>query len=96
MRPSGADIAETAEMLYQYERPYRFDSTKIASAFGLGPTPYAEGIRQTVAWMRQRADSIASAVRTRKWRGELKQPHGGRVRGSAPGLRERLIVPLRS
>jgi nucleoside-diphosphate-sugar epimerase len=49
-----SDVAETAEMLYQYELPYRFDSTKIARAFGLHPTPYAEGIRQTVAWLRQR------------------------------------------
>jgi nucleoside-diphosphate-sugar epimerase len=61
-----SDIAETAEMLYQYERPYRFDSTKIARAFDLGPTPYAEGIRRTVAWIRQRAGSIATAVPSQK------------------------------
>ncbi len=30
---------ESVEMLYQYDRPYVFDSTKIAERFGLEPTP---------------------------------------------------------
>jgi hypothetical protein len=47
-----SDISESREMLYQYEREYRFDSTKITRAFGIRPTPYREGIRQTVAWRR--------------------------------------------
>lgn len=41
-------VGELREMLYQYEFPYRFDSTKFARAFGFTGTPYAEGIR-TVA-----------------------------------------------
>jgi nucleoside-diphosphate-sugar epimerase len=49
-----ADISETAEMLYQYEREYRFDSTKITRAFGIEPTPYPEGIRETVSWLKGR------------------------------------------
>lgn len=49
-----SDVAETVEMLYQYEREYRFDSTKITSAFGITPTPYPEGIRETVAWLKGR------------------------------------------
>ena len=48
-----ADISETVEMLYQYEREYRFDSSKITRVFGITPTPYPEGIRQTIAWLRQ-------------------------------------------
>ena len=32
--------------------PYRFDSTKITRAFGISPTPYPEGIRETVAWLK--------------------------------------------
>lgn len=43
------DARESVEMLYQYEFPYVFDSTKFNTAFGFTPTSYAEGIRQTVA-----------------------------------------------
>jgi nucleoside-diphosphate-sugar epimerase len=49
-----SDISETVEMLYQYEREYRFDSTKITRAFGITPTPYSEGIREAVAWLKRR------------------------------------------
>lgn len=49
-----SDVAETVEMLYQYKREYRFDSTKITRAFGITPTPYPEGIRETVAWLKGR------------------------------------------
>ncbi len=49
-----ADVAEIVEMLYQNDRPYVFDSSKITRAFGITPTPYAEGIRQTVAWLKSR------------------------------------------
>lgn len=44
-----ADARESVEMLYQYERPYVFDSTKFNTAFGFTPTAYAEGIRRSVA-----------------------------------------------
>lgn len=47
------DARESVEMLYQYEQPYIFDSTKFNTAFGFTPTPYAEGIRQTVAAARK-------------------------------------------
>lgn len=47
------DIRETVEMLYQAERRYVFDSTKIRRAFGITPTPYREGIRETVAWLKR-------------------------------------------
>jgi nucleoside-diphosphate-sugar epimerase len=38
-------VGELNEMLYQYDSPYLFDSTKFARAFGFAGTPYAEGIR---------------------------------------------------
>jgi nucleoside-diphosphate-sugar epimerase len=47
-----SDVAETVEMLYQSEIEYRFDSTKITRVFGITPTPYPEGIRKTVAWLK--------------------------------------------
>jgi len=47
-----SNVSETVEMLYQYEREYRFESTKITRAFGIVPTSYPEGIRQTIAWLK--------------------------------------------
>lgn len=41
-------MRETHEMLYQYDRPYVFDSSKFEQAFHFTPTPYEEGIRQIV------------------------------------------------
>jgi nucleoside-diphosphate-sugar epimerase len=43
------DIRELYEMLYQYDAEYLFDSSKYSKAFGHESTPYAEGIRHTVA-----------------------------------------------
>ena len=40
-------IREIYEMLYQNDSEYLFDSTKFAQAFGVEPTTYEEGIRQT-------------------------------------------------
>jgi nucleoside-diphosphate-sugar epimerase len=44
-----SDVRASYEMLYQSESAYVFDSSKFASAFGVAPTPYAEGIRATAA-----------------------------------------------
>lgn len=41
-------LRENDEMMYQFEHDYRFDSGKIASAFGLRATPYREGISETL------------------------------------------------
>ena len=46
-------IGEIYEMLYQNDSPYIFDSSKYARAFGLGGTPYAEGIRACAAFYKQ-------------------------------------------
>jgi hypothetical protein len=37
-------LRENEEMMYQFEHDYRFDSSKIESAFGLQATPYRQGI----------------------------------------------------
>ncbi|MEP7258446.1 MAG: NAD-dependent epimerase/dehydratase family protein [Flavitalea sp.] len=39
-------IGETAELYYQYQYDYVFDSSKFEKAFQMPPTAYAEGIRQ--------------------------------------------------
>ena len=41
-------VRELYEMLYQYDSPYRFDSSRFAHEFGFGGTPYDEGIRTAV------------------------------------------------
>jgi nucleoside-diphosphate-sugar epimerase len=41
------DVRESHEMLYQYESPYVFDSTKFRQAFDFEATSYREGIGQT-------------------------------------------------
>jgi len=42
-------VGELYEMLYQYDSPYFFDSSKFAREFAFVGTPYAEGIRATAA-----------------------------------------------
>jgi nucleoside-diphosphate-sugar epimerase len=39
---------ELVEMLYQYDRDYVFDSSKFEKKFDFKPTPYREGIKQTI------------------------------------------------
>jgi nucleoside-diphosphate-sugar epimerase len=40
-------VGELREMVYQYDSPYIFDSSKYAKAFGFAGTPYAQGIHAT-------------------------------------------------
>lgn len=44
-----SDARETAEMAYQYAKPYRFDSTRFERTFGFMPTPHTEGIAASLA-----------------------------------------------
>jgi nucleoside-diphosphate-sugar epimerase len=47
---------ESAEMLYQWERPFVLDASKFQRAFGpLEPTPHPQAVTTTVAWFQQRA-----------------------------------------
>ena len=43
-------MKENYEMLYQYEYPLQFDSSKFERAFHFKPTSYEEGIRTTAEW----------------------------------------------
>lgn len=44
-------VSESVEMLYQSEFEYNFDSTKFNEFFNFKPTNYAEGIRETIAYL---------------------------------------------
>jgi nucleoside-diphosphate-sugar epimerase len=47
---------ESAEMLYQWERPFVLDASKFQRAFGpFEPTPHPQAVATTVAWFQQRA-----------------------------------------
>jgi nucleoside-diphosphate-sugar epimerase len=47
---------ESAELLYQWERPFVLDAAKFQRAFGpLEPTPHQQAVAATVAWFRERA-----------------------------------------
>jgi nucleoside-diphosphate-sugar epimerase len=48
------DIAGLYEMLYQNEHEYYFDSTKFNGFFNYKPVSYAEGIRETINFIRTR------------------------------------------
>lgn len=50
-------VREMREMMYQYNAPYIFDSSKYARAFGCCGTPYAEGIRATANSFKQERPS---------------------------------------
>ncbi len=41
-------VKELKEMAYQYDRDYIFDSSKFERRFGIKPTSYDEGIKETV------------------------------------------------
>jgi nucleoside-diphosphate-sugar epimerase len=45
---------ESVEMLYQFTEPFVVSSAAIEGAFGLKPTPLAEGIRRTIDWWRNK------------------------------------------
>jgi nucleoside-diphosphate-sugar epimerase len=45
-------MKEFPEMMYQYDREYIFDSTKFGKHFGFKPTPYEEGVKETLHILR--------------------------------------------
>jgi nucleoside-diphosphate-sugar epimerase len=47
-KPAG----ELVEMLYEFEQPFRMDSSKFETTFGIAATPLDEAIEATVAWYR--------------------------------------------
>jgi nucleoside-diphosphate-sugar epimerase len=47
---------ESAEMVYQWQRPFVLDASKFQRAFGpLEPTPHQQAVATTVAWFQERA-----------------------------------------
>ncbi len=46
-------VSELYEMLYQSVVPYYFDSTKFEKYFNYSPTPYPEGIRETLEFLKK-------------------------------------------
>jgi nucleoside-diphosphate-sugar epimerase len=47
---------ESAELLYQWERPFVLDASKFQRAFGpFQPTPHQQAVAATVAWFQERA-----------------------------------------
>jgi hypothetical protein len=40
-----SNVRGSYEMLYQYDTPYLFDSTKFVNEFGFTGTPYPQGVR---------------------------------------------------
>jgi len=46
-------LREVGEMLYQNEHDYVFDSSKFEHRFAFAPTPYDEGIRESVRFLRE-------------------------------------------
>jgi nucleoside-diphosphate-sugar epimerase len=47
------NVKENMEMLYQLENDYLFDSSKFEKRFNIKPTPYKDGIKETVKQMKQ-------------------------------------------
>jgi nucleoside-diphosphate-sugar epimerase len=46
------DIREAVEMVYQFERPFVLDGSRIEATFGLRVTPVREALRDTLRWFR--------------------------------------------
>ncbi|MDP3913942.1 MAG: hypothetical protein Q8R96_09415 [Bacteroidota bacterium] len=54
LRPLGVFVPilkEMAEMMYQFDRPYNFDSSKFINRFKFIPTTNKEAVRQTIEMM---------------------------------------------
>jgi nucleoside-diphosphate-sugar epimerase len=48
------DMRELKEMRYQWEGPFRVDSSQFTASFGMTATPFEEGIARTIEWYRER------------------------------------------
>jgi nucleoside-diphosphate-sugar epimerase len=46
------EIAESVEMMYEWQNPFVVDTSKAQGVFGLRPTPLKEAIKETIAWCR--------------------------------------------
>jgi nucleoside-diphosphate-sugar epimerase len=53
---------EMIEMMYEFNKPFVVDSSKIEKAFGLKATPVETGIAETLAWYRARQAAQAATA----------------------------------
>lgn len=53
-------IAETVEMLYEWERPFVMDSSAFTATFGIQPTPLREAVRASLDWARTAEGRVAA------------------------------------
>jgi nucleoside-diphosphate-sugar epimerase len=44
------EIAETVEMMYEWQNPFVVDTSKAEKAFGLKPTPLKQAMKETLDW----------------------------------------------
>lgn len=56
-------LREQVEMLYQFDRPYRFSSAKLAHVSGLTPTSYADGFGAALMGAVRTAPTASASVR---------------------------------
>jgi nucleoside-diphosphate-sugar epimerase len=63
-------IAESYEMLYQYEFNYYFDSSKFNSFFDYSPISYYEGIHNTIEFLKQDKLNLYSAASQPYYKGK--------------------------
>jgi nucleoside-diphosphate-sugar epimerase len=46
------EIAETVEMMYEWQNPFVVDTSRAEKEFGLKPTPFNAAIKETIEWCR--------------------------------------------
>lgn len=55
LAPFNANMRETKEILYEFEKPFVVDHSKFERTFGAEITPHRKAIRKTLDWYRQQA-----------------------------------------
>jgi len=58
-------IREFGEMVYQFEQPFVVDSSRFERTFASSATPYRDGIRETLDWVRRTTATPSPAGATR-------------------------------
>lgn len=54
-------LREMVEMMYEFNKPFILDSSKFTQRFGMTATPYADSVRETVAWFKANLSAIEAA-----------------------------------
>lgn len=75
-------VREGAELIYQFEQPFVVEGRRAARAFGLGATPYEDGVRSTLAALRAAGSAGPRSGCGAGWVGRVPSPSlhlGGRT-----------------